>query len=176
MHHTVDYNLWAANSNLANPIGSHARTGAPNFVQASANPTLANFHLQVNSAAINAGTLSYAPTTDKDGNLRSASGAIDLGCYEYANPNTATQQHRPQVVLSVYPNPATTTLYIDLLAANTQPLTLDIYNALGQKVVANQPIIATQFTTLSIANLANGAYFLLVSNDHIVVAQAKFIK
>jgi hypothetical protein len=48
----------------------------PNFVNYSAN----DFHLAATSPAINSGNATYAPTTDYDGNPRSAP---DRGAYEF---------------------------------------------------------------------------------------------
>ena len=81
---TVEYNLWGANSNLANPIGTNTITGNPNFVLPSTNSSIADFRLQATSDAINAGTNLNAPSTDKAGKTRTS--PTDIGCYEYQPP------------------------------------------------------------------------------------------
>ena len=48
------------------------------------NASIADFHLQALSNAINAGTNSNAPYTDKDGLTRTL--PIDIGCFEYQLP------------------------------------------------------------------------------------------
>ncbi|HXB44343.1 MAG TPA: choice-of-anchor Q domain-containing protein [Puia sp.] len=78
----ADYNLWAANDSLANPYGTHTKTGKPLFVIPSANPLVADFHLQPGSIAINAGTSANAPATDHDGLTRSNTDSIDIGAYQ----------------------------------------------------------------------------------------------
>ena len=82
-HLIVDHNLWAANSGIANPLGTNTITTPPNFILPSANPLLADFHLQARSTAINKGTHKQAPANDKDGNIRVSTDSVDIGCYEY---------------------------------------------------------------------------------------------
>jgi hypothetical protein len=62
-------------------------TNAPVFVNQSGG----DLHLQAGSAGIDAGTNGYAVSlTDFDGNLRIANGSVDMGAYEYQQPNPAT--------------------------------------------------------------------------------------
>ena len=62
-------------------------TNAPIFV----NQAGGDFHLQAGSGGIDAGTNFYAwSLTDLDGNLRIANGTVDLGAYEFQQPNPAT--------------------------------------------------------------------------------------
>ena len=64
-------------SSCAPPACSIATTMPVGWV----NPAQLNFRLNAGSPAINAGSASYAPATDRDGNARS--GAPDAGAYEY---------------------------------------------------------------------------------------------
>ena len=83
-HTTVDYNLWAANAALAAPYGTHTKTGSPGFINESANPLLADFHLSGgSSAAINSGTRYLSPAKDKDGYTRLLTDSVDIGAYEF---------------------------------------------------------------------------------------------
>ncbi|MFP2910179.1 choice-of-anchor Q domain-containing protein [Pyxidicoccus sp. 3LFB2] len=52
---------------------------APLFV----NQAGGDFHLAPNSPAINAGSPTFAPSVDLDGNARPSDGAYDIGAYEY---------------------------------------------------------------------------------------------
>ena len=76
-------NLWTQNSSLANPLGDNTVTGNSNFINPGIDPSTADFRLQANSPAIDAGTNTNITDTDKDGNLRKAGANVDLGCYEY---------------------------------------------------------------------------------------------
>lgn len=58
----------------------------PLFVNYQANGS-GNYHLQASSPAIGKGTLSSAPSTDIDGNLRGS--AVDIGAYEYQGSSPA---------------------------------------------------------------------------------------
>jgi hypothetical protein len=61
-------------------------TAAPIFV----NQAGGDFHLQGGSGAIDTGTNFYAwSLTDFDGNLRIANGTVDMGAFEYQQPNPA---------------------------------------------------------------------------------------
>jgi parallel beta-helix repeat protein len=62
-------------------------TNAPIFV----NQAGGDLHLQSGSGGIDAGTNGYAVTLrDLDGNLRIANGTVDMGAYEYQQPNPAS--------------------------------------------------------------------------------------
>ena len=61
-------------------------TNAPVFM----NQAGGDFHLQAGSGGIDAGTNGYAGgLTDMDGNLRIANGTVDMGAYEFQQPNPA---------------------------------------------------------------------------------------
>jgi hypothetical protein len=62
-------------------------TTAPVFI----NQAGGDFHLQPGSGGVDAGTNSFAwSLTDMDGNLRIANGTVDMGAYEFQQPNPAT--------------------------------------------------------------------------------------
>ena len=62
-------------------------TTAPIFVNLAGG----DLHLQAGSGGIDAGTNGYAVSlTDFDGNLRIANGTVDMGAYEFQQPNPAT--------------------------------------------------------------------------------------
>ena len=66
------------------PGGTGCITNAPLFV----NQGGGDFHLQSGSPCINAGTNSYVTTLkDLDGNFRIANGVVDMGAYEYQQPD-----------------------------------------------------------------------------------------
>ncbi|MEP7321114.1 MAG: choice-of-anchor Q domain-containing protein, partial [Saprospiraceae bacterium] len=72
-----------------NLIGN--KTANPLFFNAplsSSSPTIiGNFHISVNSPAIDMGTLVNAPSFDLDGNLRPFNDSIDIGAYEFIGPD-----------------------------------------------------------------------------------------
>jgi len=80
-NHNVDHNLYNVQS--SNYYGTNSIYGSPCFVD----PTNGDFHLMSNSPCINAGSSTFAPQTDYDGNSRV--GAVDIGAFEYGSVNTA---------------------------------------------------------------------------------------
>jgi len=67
--------------------GTGNTAAAPVFV----NQAGGDFRLQAGSGGIDVGTNSYAASlTDLDGNLRIANGTVDMGAYEYQQPNPAS--------------------------------------------------------------------------------------
>jgi hypothetical protein len=87
---TVDHNLCYGAGGCG---GSDTVIGDPLFV----NPSAADFHLQSNSPAINAGSSLNAPNTDFDGNFRPQGAGYDIGAYEYGG-----------VIPSPFPSPTPT--------------------------------------------------------------------
>lgn len=73
-------------------------------------------------------------------------------------------------IASVYPNPAThnTTLILDLPEA--QPITLDLYNALGQHLITHSESrldAGRHFITLDISSFSQGTYFArIITSTH----------
>ncbi|HEY3761045.1 MAG TPA: choice-of-anchor Q domain-containing protein [Verrucomicrobiae bacterium] len=64
-------------------LPNNSISNAPIFL----NPSAGDYHLQIGSSGIDAGTNSYVMGTDLDGNPRIANGVVDMGCYENQNTN-----------------------------------------------------------------------------------------
>ena len=153
---TSQYNLITNNANLANPVGTNNVYGNANFVNASANFTLANFHILSTSLAINAGFTTNAPLTDKDGNIRLSNGFIDIGCYEFQSTLSINTEENSKI--KVFPNPVSDYLFIENYELIDK---IEITNSLGQIVYfnnnANNKIDFSKFQT--------GIYFLKLNNS-----------
>lgn len=165
----VDHNLWASNSSLANPLGTNATTSSANFVLPSSNPLLADFHLQANSTAINAGTHSQAPSTDKDGNIRFTLDSIDIGCYEYQN--TTSVENINENAVSIFPNPNNGIFTIIL--NNTHKIEIETYNLLGELIFKTTS--ADQQTTLNLSSNPKGIYFVRTIDSNKNITNNKII-
>ena len=77
-------------------------------------------------------------------------------------------------LVSLYPNPTSNNLIIDLQALNdVQNTTISIYDIQGQLLL--QQTIEQSLTTLNIASFAKGIYVVKVNNDKLSVV-SKFIK
>lgn len=74
--------------------------------------------------------------------------------------------------LSVYPNPASTTLNVKLGSVSDKA-TVTVYNAIGQIVIAAQEVTDNS-TAINVSTLAKGVYILKVSNGK-EVSNTKFV-
>jgi hypothetical protein len=70
--------------------------------------------------------------------------------------------------IKVYPNPTEGLLNIDLNAL-TEEVNIEIFNIVGQQVQSIQN--ARNLATLDVSNIANGVYFVRISNDEAVIAK-----
>jgi parallel beta-helix repeat protein len=171
---TVEYNLWAANSDLANPFGTNTITGSPDFVFPSVNPVSADFHLQANSHAINAGTHLYSPAYDKDGNIRSMSDSVDMGCYEFYVASSVLLI-AAQSLYSVFPNPATNAITIKTNNKYLNPDGVCFYNAMGEKIKTMRTPFIDGLKKIDISDLDKGNWFLQVTDEKKNVVNLKII-
>lgn len=171
---TVDHNIWGANANLANPSGTNSLTGMPGFVNASTNPTNADFHLMAGSLAINAGTRNHAPLKDKDGNLRSLTDSVDIGAYEF---QMAIGLSQPLATTwNVFPNPASATISLQTVDGLNVANVICIYNHLGQLVKSENVGLRNGVIDIDIAELPIGSYFIVLWQDQLALASAKWMK
>ncbi len=172
---TVDHNLWATNSSLANPIGTNTITGNPNFILPSNNPSTADFHLQAISNAINAGTNSNAPLTDKDGLTRTS--PIDIGCYEYQLPLNVSDSLLVINEFSIYPNPASNIISLQTNLNESREYEIYISNVSGQVIMQHNCYSHNGLIKLDLAAFCNGVYFMkVVDKKTNSITTKKFLK
>ncbi len=149
-------NLITNNANLANPVGTNNFTGNANFANPSINFATADFHTQSGSLAINSGTITNAPLTDKDGNIRLSNNLVDIGCYEFQSSLSISSFVNDKI--KVYPNPISSILNIENLEENSQ---IEILNNVGQIIYSeNKSIKSIDFSSFS-----SGIYFLKINNN-----------
>lgn len=120
-----------------------------------------NYHLTYPNPAIN----SVDPTItgvliDKDRNIRSA--LSDAGCFEYISPNYNLSPSSTNT-LSVFPNPVSTTLFINQLQ-NIQSLNMEVID-----VIKNISVLklnsCEKFNTIDFSSFASGIYFICINHD-----------
>lgn len=171
---TVTHNFWAANPSLANPFGTNTRTGNPSFVSPGSDPMLADFHLQAWSTAIDGGTSSFAPTTDKDGVARS--GSADIGCYEYQLPVSTAAEPVSSFNLHLYPNPGTTNMVLTLNPNHGSKFEIRVMDLSGRLVKRIDKYTTDGVISLDIADLQDGLYLIKVFDGVNNYATTKFVK
>lgn len=94
----ASHNLF--DGNVSNPItGTHAIFGSPRFVDSQ----IWDYHLRVNSAAINQGTLVYAPPLDIDGEPRPDDCFVDIGADEFIGSMRCERVYLPIVLRLPHP-------------------------------------------------------------------------
>jgi parallel beta-helix repeat protein len=99
--------------------GKYDRIADPMFVNASVDPSIADFHLSENSPAIDFGTSVFtapakAPAIDFEGIARPRGKAVDAGAYESAFTATGSNDLKiKNYAVSLYPNPARETITIE---------------------------------------------------------------
>jgi hypothetical protein len=121
-------------------------------------------------------TLSVSPTVTT---TYSVSTTGSNGCVGNANVtvnvNACTSINEMYVnSISVYPNPNTGILNINLTSELAHNSTLEVYDALGKLVVKHS--LDNELNTLNISNLTNGIYTFKVLNNSNLVKVGKLIK
>jgi pectate lyase len=80
--------------------------------------------------------------------------------------------------LSVYPNPTTGMVTLNINPSNETVLNMDLVNSMGQvlnqKVFNNQGVVFTR--SIDLSDLPNGIYYLVLKTKQGVVGQARIIK
>jgi len=87
--------------------------------------------------------------------------AVRVNTSEFVN---TTEVVNPMTAARVYPNPATTTLNIEVNASQNSDVNMCVYNIMGQKVAEKNGTINTGINTLDIntSELSSGVYFVTV--------------
>ncbi len=172
----VDHNLWAANSNLANPMGTNSIIGNPDFILPGSDPATADFHIPASSIARNAGTIFYAPVTDKDGYIRLSVDSVDIGCYEYLTTTQIASIAFSNNNLSTYPNPAKNTITLKTNASGSEYFVITILDEKGRYLKRVAEYSSDGIILLDISELADGIYFLEVCDSVHHFSTTKILK
>ena len=84
----------------------------------------------------------------------------------------------PKPELSVYPNPTTGMVTLNINPKNETVLNMDLVNSIGQivkqDVFNNQGVEFTE--SIDLSNLPNGMYYVILKTKQGVVSQARVIK
>jgi hypothetical protein len=143
------------------------------------NPSNNDFTLTslTNSSAVNGGdTLGisqFIPLTDLNQNNRIYEGTIDMGCYESQN-NLSVNKLVLQNTYSIYPNPVSNVLNIDLETTYSKSYSIQIISTTGQVLQAHQS--NSNSTQINVSQLPAGVYFIQLRDEKKHLATRKFIK
>ncbi len=93
--------------------------------------------------------------------------AFNCSVVSFFNVGTVSTSELSDLLnLNLYPNPAREILTLDLALEKPQDLDLNIYNAIGQRVWADQLPVNTQHNMpISVANFSPGIYFMQISSE-----------
>jgi parallel beta-helix repeat protein len=155
---TVDYNLFWSSSgspsvSLIGKTGTHDKKADPLFVNPSANPAVADFHLRSGSPAIDADTSAGAPGTDFDGFPRPSGAGVDIGAYEYDAGSRVRPAHAPGAAASpaiaVFPNLRAGSMRIRLASRGD----IAVFTMDGSRVASFTNVAAADWNTAGTAGV-----------------------
>lgn len=121
-------------------------------------------------------TATAAATMSSSGMYKmSRTGITSLSPFAVFDENTAAAVNDVNAndIVSIYPNPVTSKINIDLEGNATQTLRADIYNMNGQVVKSN--LLKQAKSTIQVNDLPAGMYFIRINGDE-VNASARFVK
>jgi hypothetical protein len=78
--------------------------------------------------------------------------------------------------LQVYPNPASTIIYFDFKNSFSKPITVTIYNLLGQQETEVVSLTTQKTISINLNNLKKGVYFYKSLSNSKIIGSGKFIK
>ncbi|NJK87033.1 MAG: fibronectin type III domain-containing protein, partial [Bacteroidales bacterium] len=126
------------------------------LVNPSVNPSVADFHLQSSSPAVNAGYNAQTPSIDLDGISRPVNGTVDIGCYEFGGQ---TDTQAPTVPTGLASSSVAQTSFTLSWTASTDNVGVTAYEVFKGGVSVG----TTASTTMNITGLTCGtAYSMTV--------------
>jgi len=140
----------------------------------------ADWDLQYSSPCINAGTpdtnFLTIPEYDIVGNTRIFGNRIEMGAYENQEIWLGSDiLVMSKDIVSVFPNPATTTVTINIQSQkNIDDYDVSIINVLG-KVFYQTKISPHEFSKINVSNWGSGVYLIVVSSSNKILSKTKLI-
>ncbi|MCS6917218.1 MAG: T9SS type A sorting domain-containing protein [Chitinophagales bacterium] len=102
-------------------------------------------------------------TYSNNGDVSGNHGLIDVWVANFSFPVGVDEVPHHQPFLSVFPNPVTNLLMVELKEQLVENLT--VYDMLGQKCLTRYLLQVEQNITLDVSSLASGVYFLKARNN-----------
>ncbi len=136
---------------------------------------------QLTSLGNDIGLTTLGINTDFNGNSRPMDGGYDIGAFEIATAGlpsgiTSVNDHyaAAAIRLSLFPNPASDVVHINLEEVNLQEVELRIINNLGQTVKTHLP--NGWFDSIDLSELNAGVYILQLVGGSGLVTEKRFTK
>lgn len=140
-----------------------------------------------NGTVVSQGAISLYTGTEINGRILTGVGSISTNAIESAadinvadcdtqvggDPWTSVDNYNMNNKISVYPNPFTNTLKIEVEKNNTKKASLVIYNSLGV-VLINSDIIEG-VNTIDMSNLSSGVYFYKIISNNVITNSGKLV-
>ena len=121
------------------------------------------------------GATSQSYTPAENGNYR-----VEItngnGCSKFSESVSIVISSIGEVIyssrISLYPNPVSETLSLEVSSTNNKMAKLIIYNSVGQPVLEDQVVLSENLSkTINVSHLAEGVYHLTLTNDQINLAE-----
>jgi hypothetical protein len=106
-------------------------------------------------------------------------GTIDVDWISFGSPITGVTDVTRLNALKAYPNPVTSTMFVDFETLQAGNVSIAIYNNLGTRVYSNDlgfQSAGKSTQTLELGSLTNGFYHAVISIDGAVSGSLKFTK
>ncbi|NVO20116.1 MAG: T9SS type A sorting domain-containing protein, partial [Bacteroidetes bacterium] len=164
---TSQLSIWKASTSQ----DSNSVVGDPVF----ANYDGGDFRLLEGSKAINKG-LNNGQIVDFYGNAVPRFGTADIGFYESdINPDDLQKPVNPQdstmdIAVTVYPNPTSDKVFIDMENLNERPATIMIVDEIGNTILSTHND-GEKTVMIDFMNRSKGTYFAVVSCDQMTITK-----
>ena len=183
---TVDYNLIDQFMGWNDPgelevKGTNYIEADPLFVSAACK----DFHLQVNSPCIDAGSSVNAPDFDFDYLIRpydgdnNGSALFDMGAYEYGSNPFSIDDNRVKtsVIGQIYPNPCNGNIYLPINSLVTNVLLVELIDVHGHIFpLLKKDRQGTSELSFDLSNYAGGIYFMRIKYGNDIKVEKLIIR
>jgi plastocyanin len=75
---------------------------------------------------------------------------------------TGVPQNQPELMVTIYPNPVINNLYLNIVGSNNVPVSMDIFDMNGQKVLdlGGKQVLSNGVKSIDVSMLPNGFYLI----------------
>ncbi len=169
----VDHNLFYGNNTASGTLfGVDSIVGDPLFVD----PTNYDFHLSMNSSAIDNGNSIDAPNVDFENNSRPFGNGYDIGAFEYSSPLTIKKNVASESLVEIYPNPCSDQLTIEIKGDQYQNYTLQLFDSKGALISdSSYSNLKQNKIVFHTSNIKSGLYTLTISTNNELIEKKKVI-